>query len=107
MKNMGNIMKQAQAMQKKMAEAEEKIKTLEAQGTAGGGTVKVTLMGDNKMTGLVIDPELINADEADVLEDLIKAAYNDARKKLDALTQEEMKNATGGLNLPGGMGLPF
>ena len=104
---MGNIMKQAQAMQKKMAEAEEKIKTIEATGTSGGGMVQITLRGDNQMTGLKIDAELVSPDEVDVLEDLIKAAYNDARQKLDTTVQQEMAQVTGGLNLPGGLGLPF
>ncbi len=107
MKGLGNIMKQAQEMQKRMAQAQEAVQKLEATGTSGGGMVSVTLSGDNKMQSLKIDPELIVQDEADVLEDLIVAAFNEARQKLEALTSAEMEKATGGLNLPGGMGLPF
>lgn len=107
MKNMSQLMKQAQQMQAKMAEAQAQMETLTAEGTSGGGLVTVMLNGHGAMKSVVIDASLMTADEKEVLEDLIVAAFNDAKAKVDALVQEKMAAVTGGLKLPGGMGLPF
>jgi DNA-binding YbaB/EbfC family protein len=107
MKNINQLMKQAQEMQAKMAEMQEKMGQTVIDGTSGGGLVTVTVSGKGEMKALKIDPSLVNGEEIEVLEDLIVAAYNDARIKAETLSQEEMSKLTGGLNLPGGMKLPF
>ncbi len=107
MKNLGQMMKQAQEMQAKMAEMQEKLANLEVGGSAGGGMVKVTLNGKGEMRGVKIDPALVNPEEVEVLEDLILAATNDARAKVEARAAEEMQKLTGGIQLPPGMKLPF
>lgn len=104
MKNFKKMMQQAQAMQAKMLEAQEKLAEITVEGEAGGRMVTVTLNCKGEMQGLKIDPELIKSDEIDVLEDLIIAAFNDARSKVDARTSEEMSQITGGLPIPEGMG---
>jgi DNA-binding YbaB/EbfC family protein len=107
MKNLGNLMKQAQQMQTKMAEMQAKLAELEVTGASGGGMLKVTLNGKFELKGIKIDPSLVSADDVEVLEDLIVAAFNDAKGKAEAAMQEEMSKVTGGLNLPAGMKLPF
>ena len=107
MKNLGNMMKQAQAMQAKMAEAQAKLEQMTVEGASGGGMVKLTLSGKGEMKGLSIDPALIDPDDPEVLEDLIIAAHNDAKVKSEAMMAEEMKAVTGGLQLPPGMKMPF
>ncbi|MBI05913.1 MAG: YbaB/EbfC family nucleoid-associated protein [Rhodospirillaceae bacterium] len=107
MKNLGQMMKQAQQMQAKMAEMQEGLGALEISGGAGGGMVTVTLNGKGEMQGLKIDPSLVNSDDVEVLEDLVTAAFNDAKTKVEAHMQEEMSKLTGGLKLPPGMNLPF
>ena len=107
MKNFGQMMKQAQEMQAKMAEMQEGLEGLEISGGSGGGLVSVTLNGKGEMRAIKIDPSLVNADEVEMLEDLVTAAFNDAKAKVDAHVQEEMAKLTGGLNLPPGMSLPF
>ncbi|MGA0235553.1 MAG: YbaB/EbfC family nucleoid-associated protein [Alphaproteobacteria bacterium] len=107
MKNLGNMMKQAQAMQAKMAEAQAKLEQMTVEGASGGGMVKVVLSGKGEMKGLTIDPNLIDPEDAEVLEDLIIAAHNDAKAKSEAMMAEEMKAVTGGLQLPPGMKMPF
>ena len=107
MKNLGQMMKQAQQMQAKMAEMQEGLDGVEISGGAGGGLVSVTLNGKGEMRGLKIDPSLVNPDEVEVLEDLLIAAFNDAKAKVEAHMQEEMAKLTGGLKLPPGMNLPF
>ena len=107
MKNLGQMMKQAQEMQAKMAEMQEGLEGLEISGGSGGGLVSVTLNGKGEMRAIKIDPSLVNADEVEMLEDLVTAAFNDAKAKVDAHVQEEMAKLTGGLNLPPGMSLPF
>jgi len=106
MLNIQGLMKQAQVMQEKMREAQEKLGQEEREGTAGGGLVKVTLNGRNEMKKISISPELMNKDETDVLEDLVMAAFNDAHQKIDAMQEEGMKEATGGMNF-GGLKIPF
>ncbi len=107
MKNLGNMMKQAQQMQAKMAEMQEALDKVEITGASGGGMVEVTLTGKGEMRKLKIDPTLVNKDEIEVLEDLIAAAHNDAKGKVEAHVAEEMSKVTGGLQLPPGMKLPF
>ncbi len=107
MKNIGQIMKQAQQMQTKMAELQEQLAALEVLGTAGGGMVQVTMSGKGELRGVKIDPTLANPDDVEVLEDLIMAAANDAKAKVEVRVQEEMQKLTGGLQLPPGMQLPF
>jgi DNA-binding YbaB/EbfC family protein len=106
MLNIQGIMKQAQQMQRKMQETQAKLGEQEREGTSGGNMVKVVLNGKSEMKSISIDKSLINADESDVLEDLIVAAYNDAHQKIDAMMEEGMKEATGGIGL-GGLKLPF
>ena len=106
MMNMQGIMKQAQAMQKKMEEAQNKLALEEVIGTSAGGMVKVTLNGKNEMLKLEIDPSLCVSDEVDILEDLVIAAHNDAKTKIEAKAADNMSSLTGGMNL-GGLKLPF
>jgi hypothetical protein len=107
MKNLGQMMKQAQQMQERMAELQAKLDQVELSGASGGGLVQVTLTGKGQMRKLKIDRSLIVPDEAEVLEDLIVAAFNDARQRVEAHVGEEMSKLTGGLNLPPGLKLPF
>ncbi len=107
MKNIGQIMKPAQQMQTKMAELQEQLAGLEVSGSAGGGLVQVTMSGKGELRGVKIDPSLAYPDDVEVLEDLIMAAANDAKSKVEARVQEEMQKLTGGLQLPPGMQLPF
>jgi hypothetical protein len=94
-------------MQTKMAEMQEKLETLEVSGSAGAGMVTVTLNGKGVMRGVKVDPSLAKADEIEILEDLIAAAHNDARVRLDQKVQEETAAMMGGLQLPPGFKLPF
>jgi len=107
MKNLGNLMKQAKAMQERMEQAQAELETLEVEGESAAGMVRVTLTAKGRMRGIRIDPTLIDPQDPEVLEDLITAAHNDARIKADAATQEKMGELTGGLELPPGMKLPF
>lgn len=106
MLNIQGIMKQAQQMQRKMQETQAKLALEEKEGTSGGGLVKVVLNGKSEMKKITLDKSLMNAEEMDVLEDLILAAYNDAHQKVDAMMEEGMKEATNGVGL-GGLKLPF
>ncbi len=106
MMNMQGLMKQAQMMQKKMEEAQEKLAQTEVTGVSGGGMVKVTITGKMTTKKVEIDKSLINPDEVDILEDLIVAACNDAQTKAEEMMNEGLKGVTGGLNL-GGLKLPF
>ena len=101
------MLKQAQELQKKMADAQKKVEELEAECTSGWGIVKVKINGRNVTTSLRIDESLISKDEKEILEDLIVAALNDARENVQKKISEEMSSLTGGLKLPPGMKLPF
>ena len=103
MKDLGSIMKQAQAMQQKLADAQARLAELSVEGTSGGGMVTVTLKGTGELSGVVMDESLLVPGEADVLSDLIVAAHADAKRKLDAKQSELMREAAGPL---AGMGLP-
>ena len=107
MNNFNNMIKQAQDLQKKMAEAQEKVETLGAEGISGGGIVKITINGKNNVTSVNIDETAIDKNEKEILEDLIVAAFNDARDKIQRKIADEMSSLTGGIKLPPGMKLPF
>lgn len=107
MKNLGQMMKQAQELQEKMQDMQARLEELEVSGQAGAGLVTVTLSGKGQMRGVSIDPSLLKPDEAQVLEDLIVAAHNDAKTRAEERSQEEMSKLTGGLPLPPGFKLPF
>ena len=103
MKDLGGLMKQAQAMQQKLADAQAKLAELEVEGTSGGGMVKVVLKGTGELTRVDLDENLLSPTEAEVVSDLIVAAHADAKRKLDARSQELMREAAGPL---AGMGIP-
>lgn len=105
--NIGEILKQAQGMQSKMAEMQAELEKTQVEGRSGGGMVVVTLDGKGNMRRLTIDPSLFDSDEKEVVEDLIVAAHTDAKAKADALVAEKMSEMSGGLPLPPGMKLPF
>jgi DNA-binding YbaB/EbfC family protein len=107
MKNLAGLMKQAQQMQTKMQEMQAKLESTEVTGEAGAGLVKVTLNGRNDLRSIRIDPKLIDPADAEMLQDLIVAAYRDAKTKIEAISAEEMQKVTGGMQLPAGMKLPF
>jgi DNA-binding YbaB/EbfC family protein len=107
MKNLGNMLKQAQELQTKMADMQARLQETEITGSAGGGLVSITLNGKNEVRRVKIDPTLADPNETEILEDLLVAAFNDARAKIEAHVQEQMGQLTGGLNLPPGMKLPF
>lgn len=107
MKNIGNMLKQAKEMQAKMEDLQKQAEEAEQTGVSGGGMITATVNGKGMMRALKIDPSLVSSDEVEVLEDLIIAAVNDAKGKAEAAMAENMKNLTGGLNLPAGMKLPF
>ncbi len=107
MVNFGNMMKQAQQLQKKMAEAQDKLNEIEVEGVSGGGLVKVIATAKGVFKRIKIDDSLLKTDEKEILEDLIVAANNDAKQKGELVAQEEMKSLTGGLPLPPGIKLPF
>jgi len=104
MKDLGSIMKQAQAMQQRMAEAQERIGALEVEGTSGGGMVKLVLKGTGELARVDLDESLMAPGEGEVIADLIVAAHADAKRKLDEKQAEVMRDAAGplaGLNIPG------
>lgn len=107
MKNIGQMMKQAQKLQAKMAELQEQLALAEVTGASGGGLVQMTLNGKGEVRKVKIDPSLVDPNDVEVLEDLIVAAFNDAKAKVEALMAERMSELTGGLQLPPGMQLPF
>jgi hypothetical protein len=107
MKNIAGLMKQAAQMQKKMEEMQATLENTTHEGVAGAGMVTVTLNGKGELRGVRIDPKLADPAEMEMLQDLLVAAHADGRRKLEAAASEEMQKVTGGLNLPGGMKLPF
>jgi DNA-binding YbaB/EbfC family protein len=94
-------------MQAKFQAMQEEVATIEASGQAGGGLVSVTITGKFEMKALKIDPSLFKEDEVEILEDLILAAHNDAKAKVEQIMQEKTKELTAGLPMPPGMKLPF
>ncbi len=102
---LGNILKQAQAMQENLKRAQEELAALEITGSAGGGMVRVTMTGRHSVKRVELNPSLLK-DDKDVLEDLVAAAMNDAARKVEQVTQEKMTGVTGGMSIPG-MPMPF
>lgn len=107
MKNLGNILKQAQNMQTRMAEIQEELQAMEVEGQSGAGMVRATVSGKGEVRSLKIDPGVVDKDEVGVLEDLVVAAVNDARHKAEELSRDKMGELTEGLPLPPGFKLPF
>lgn len=107
MKDLAGLMKQAQDMQKRMSEAQARLEDVEVTGEAGAGLVKLTLTAKGVMVNVKIDPSLHDPEEPEVLEDLIKAAHADAKRKADEAQQKVLSEATKGLGLPPGIDLPF
>ena len=105
MRDVMGMMKQVQAMQKKMADLQEELDRTEVEGAAGGGMVRVRMTAKGALTGISIDPSLLKEDEKEIVEDLIVAAHADARTKAERLMQEKMQSITGGLPLPPGLKL--
>ena len=102
---LGNLMKQAQEMQKNMQEAQEEIAKMEIAGEAGGGMVKVPMTGKHELVKVEIDDSLM--DDKEMLEDLFAAAVNSAARRVEEVTQEKMGGLTAGMNMPAGMKMPF
>lgn len=107
MKNFGQMMKQAQEMQARMTEMQERLGEIEVQGASGAGMVAATLNGKGELKALKIDKSLVDPEEVEVLEDLIIAAVADAKGKVESRIQEETQKLMGGLKLPPGLKLPF
>lgn len=107
MVNIANMMKQAQAMQKKMLDAQEELAKKEYSGSAGGGVVNVTIDGKGSLVKVKIAKELANPEELEILEDLLVAAFSDAKKKQNDDSENSMSGLMGGLNLPAGFKFPF
>lgn len=103
MKDMMGMLKKAQALQSKMNELQAELKTREIIGSSGQGKVKVTMNGAQDVLEISIDPEVVKPDETDLLEDLVLAAFNDARTKVTRLVEEEMGKLGGGMGLPKGL----
>lgn len=103
-KGFGDMMKQVQKMQAKMEEVQKELENKRVEGTSGGGMVKVTANGKQEILEIKIDPEVVNKEDVEMLEDLILAAVNQAREKSVEVQNEEMAKLTGGLKIPG---MPF
>ena len=102
MKDLGSLMKQAQAMQEKLQEAQAKLAETVVEGASGGGMVKLTLKGSGELRSVEIDPDLLKPEDAEMVSDLIVAAHADAKRKLDAAQAETMKAVAGPLaGMPG------
>jgi DNA-binding YbaB/EbfC family protein len=106
MANFGNMMKQAEALQRNMKKAKEEIASMEVTGESGGGMVKVTMTGKHDVKRVQIEPAVIGEDR-EMLEDLIAAAINDAVRRVETESQQRMSSLMAGLKLPPGMKLPF
>ncbi|MAR79536.1 MAG: YbaB/EbfC family nucleoid-associated protein [Rhodospirillaceae bacterium] len=103
MKNISQMMKQAQEMQKRMEDMQQSLERAEIIGESGGGLVKITLNGKGLMLKISIEESLYKENEVSIIEDLIIAGYNDAKNKLEEYSNEEMKKITGGVNIPSGL----
>ena len=107
MKNIDEILAMAQNVQNELQNAQAKLDTIEVEGVAGGGLVKVKASAKGRIIGIAIDDSLVQVSEKQMLEDLLAAAFNDARAKADAVSSEEMGKMTAGMPLPPGFKLPF
>jgi hypothetical protein len=103
---LGDMMKQVQQMQQKMADMQKQLEEMVVEGSAGGGVVRVIANGKNEIMKITIDPEVVNKDDIEMLQDLVLAAVNQAHEKSQAIQAEQMSSITGGLNIPG-LNLPF
>jgi DNA-binding YbaB/EbfC family protein len=103
---LGNMMKQAQKMQADMQKAQEEIANMEVEGQSGGGMVKVVMNGRHEVRRVELDDSLMQ-DDKEMIEDLLAAAVNDAVRRIEAESSERMSSVTAGMNLPGGLKLPF
>ena len=103
--NMGNLMKQAQKMQRQMEEASKELEEEEVTAAAGGGAVEVTVSGKKEVTKVKIDPEAVDPDDVEMLEDMIMAATNEALRQIEEYSQQSMSKITGGMGMGGGF--PF
>ncbi len=101
MKGMGNIMKQAQKLQSKMAKMQEELAEEKVEGSAGGGMVKVVANGRQQIVSIEIEPEVADPEDVEMLQDLVLAAVNDALSKSQEMVSERMNKITGGMNIPG------
>ena len=99
--NMGAMMKQAQKMQAELARAQEEIKDMTFEATAGGGMVKVVANGDMTVDSIVIDPEAVDPEDVEMLQDMVAAAVNEALRGVSEVSSQRLNAATGGLNIPG------
>ena len=107
MKNpLGQMMKQAQQMQEQMQEAQAALASIEVEGQAGGGMVKIKMSCRHEVNAIDIDPQLLN-DDREMLEDILVAAFNDALSKVETTTKDKYSGLTSGLGLPAGLNLPF
>lgn len=102
--NMQQLMKQAQKMQQQLAEAQENLKDVHVDASAGGGMVKVTVNGEMQLESIKIDPEAVDTDDIEMLEDMIVAAVNEAVRGVNEAASKQMGSITSGLNIPG---MPF
>jgi DNA-binding YbaB/EbfC family protein len=100
-KGLAQIMKQAQAMQQKMAKMQEDAAAFRAEGTSGGGAVTAVVDGKNQLVSLTIDKQVVDPEDVEMLQDLVLTAVNEAQKKVQANFSEQMSKATGGLSIPG------
>src|SRR5690349_447686 len=107
MPSLEEIMQMAQNVQAEMQKAQENLDKIEVEGAAGGGLVKIRTTAKGRVIGVAIDDSLLTSDDKSVLEDLIAAAFNDARNKADAAAAPEMQKMTSGIPLPPGFKLPF
>lgn len=107
MKDLGELMKQAASMQARMQEIQERISALEVEGASGGGMVRIGMNGKGYVKSVSIERSLVTGEDAEVLEDLLAAAFNDAKAKLETQSADEMKSLAAGLPLPPGLKFPF
>jgi len=106
-KGMGDMIKQVQKMQQKLAELQDELENLTVEGTSGGGMVRVVANGKGELTQIKIEPQAVDPNDIEMLEDLVLAAVNQAKEKSAELQQERMAKLTGGLNIPGIPGMPM
>lgn len=99
--DMQKMLQEAQRMQQQLAEAQDQLGDIEAQGSAGGGMVKATVSGDLELTDLIIDPEVVDPGDVEMLQDMVRAAVNDALQKAQDMASDAMSAATGGFSIPG------
>ncbi|WP_347939161.1 YbaB/EbfC family nucleoid-associated protein [Rickettsia oklahomensis] len=107
MVNFNQFLKKAQSMQKKMQEAQEQMANARFNGKAGGGLVEITITGHSEVANVSVDESLLKVEEKEMLEDLIKVAFNDAKQKCDKDSQNSLSGALSGINLPSGFKMPF